>query len=157
MQRNSDLQAEASMSPFGTSVRPAPQTESDSYLIVTSVAANDFLGEEWIYIDSTSSANPLHCIHNNPALQRQYYQTMSAAFARMARGSATVMHLNQNLQNPPTHGIWGSIELPQLRTSTDVDQVSHSDFSSFISSSTDAAAACIALDCRSEWRFIYRN
>jgi hypothetical protein len=42
-----------------------------------------------------------------------YFENMSRAFAMKAHNIATVLH--RELDNPPTNGIWGRIELPVLQ------------------------------------------
>jgi hypothetical protein len=76
------------------------------------------------YDDSLSPDNPLRCIHANLSWRHTYYSSMSNAYARMARESATVMHKTQDYDNPPMNGIWGKTELPALRDMTDVKEVS---------------------------------
>lgn len=49
---------------------------------------------------------------------------MSAAFARLARGSATVMHDSADWADPPMDGIFGRIEVPNISEYTDVEEVS---------------------------------
>ena len=42
-----------------------------------------------------------------------YFENMSRAFAMKAHNIATVLH--RKIDNPPTNGIWGRIELPVLQ------------------------------------------
>jgi hypothetical protein len=88
--------------------------------------ANMFMipGQPELYNDSPHPDNPLSCIHANPLWRHTYYSSMSNAYARMARESATVMHKTQDYDNPPMNGIWGKTELPALRDKTDVKEVS---------------------------------
>ncbi|KXT02420.1 hypothetical protein AC578_7855 [Pseudocercospora eumusae] len=73
------------------------------------------------YNNSTSTTNSLYCVHDNELLRDAYYSAMSAAFAQLARESATIMHLDP--KNPPTSGIWPVTEHPTLQVSTDVAQL----------------------------------
>ena len=75
---------------------------------------------EWLYNDSKACNNPLRHIHNNEKDREVFYENMSRAFARMARKSATVMHMTNDYDKPPDNGIWGRIELPTLLHQTDV-------------------------------------
>lgn len=54
----------------------------------------------------------------------KYYKGMSEAFARLARGSATVVHGGIDYDSPPMYGIYGSVELPTLQNWTDINEVS---------------------------------
>lgn len=80
-------------------------------------------GQPELYNDRITPDNPLRCIHEDPALKKRYYTSMSNAYARMARKSATVMHKTKDYYNPPQNGIWGQTELPALRDKTDVMEV----------------------------------
>jgi hypothetical protein len=74
------------------------------------------------YNKKQDKTNPLRCIHGDPALQGQYYEIMSDAFASMARGSAAVMHAPLEAgEAPPMDGIWGRVELKSLKRYTDVE------------------------------------
>lgn len=64
----------------------------------------------------------MSCIHNGP-MKRTFYENMSKAYARMARDTATVMHMTADYANPPQDGIWGRIEVPALRDLTDITEV----------------------------------
>jgi hypothetical protein len=81
-------------------------------------------GQPELYDDSPRPDNPLSCIHAKPLWRHAYYSSMSNAYARMARETATVMHKTQDYDNPPMDGIWGETELPALRDKTDVEEVS---------------------------------
>ncbi|KAK4620027.1 hypothetical protein CLAFUW4_11250 [Fulvia fulva] len=76
-----------------------------------------------LYNNSTDDSNPLACIHRNKQYQQVYYQTMSRAFARLARTSAIVHHSTKDFYNPPTNGIYGTRELPTLRAWTNVNHL----------------------------------
>ncbi|KXS97594.1 hypothetical protein AC578_5778 [Pseudocercospora eumusae] len=65
----------------------------------------------WIYEDKTWDR------------RNQCYRTMSTAFARLARGSATVLRLPQDYHNPPMTGMFGQQEIPALGAYTDVVQL----------------------------------
>lgn len=54
---------------------------------------------------------------------RTYYKGMSQAFARLARGSATVVHKDADYSSPPMDGIYGTVELPTLQNWTDITEV----------------------------------
>lgn len=88
--------------------------------VVRNRANRDVAGQQWTYNNSTTSS--VSCIHNDENLRYKYYSAMSAAFARLARESATIMHLDPN--NPPKSGIWPPTEYPTLRVATDVAQFS---------------------------------
>jgi len=80
-------------------------------------------GQAELYNDALTPDNPLRCIHADATLKRRYYSSMSNAYARMARESATVMHRTRDYFDPPLDGIWGKIELPTLSDKTDVTKV----------------------------------
>lgn len=82
-----------------------------------------YLGQPELYNDKPTPDNPLRCIHEDPSLRSRYYSSMSNAYARMARESATVMHKTKDYFDPPMNGIWGRTELPALRDKTDVKEV----------------------------------
>lgn len=89
-------------------------------------------GPENLYNEEITDTNPLHCIHEDSALQEKYYSSMSEAYARMARVSATVMHTTKDYRDPPMTGIWGKIELPALRLQTNIFEVGSDPIHSFI-------------------------
>jgi hypothetical protein len=76
-----------------------------------------------LYDDRQIGSNPLRCIHEDHDKRTVFYENMSRAFARMARDSATVMHLNGDYEREPDNGIWARVELPTLRQATDVETV----------------------------------
>lgn len=75
---------------------------------------------EWLYDSEPLADNPLRDIHNDPTKKTQFYETMSAAFARLTRGVPTVMHMSSDYTNPPKDGIWERIEKIVLADQTDV-------------------------------------
>lgn len=93
-------------------------------LQVTLTSIYSQTGPEILYNEELKHTNPLHCIHRNPAWQEKYYSSMSEAYARMARETATVMHTAKDFSDPPLTGIWGKIELPVLRLKTNIKEVS---------------------------------
>lgn len=66
-----------------------------------------------------------HCVVPGHAdATNKYYEGMSEAFARLARGTATVVHDNTDYKSPPMDGIYGRVELPTLQKWTDITEVS---------------------------------
>ncbi|KAK4628962.1 hypothetical protein CLAFUW4_07868 [Fulvia fulva] len=63
------------------------------------------------------------CIFSSTTYTQEYYENMSAAFARLARGSATVMHDSADWADPPMDGIFGRIEVPNISEYTDVEEL----------------------------------
>ncbi|EME76927.1 uncharacterized protein MYCFIDRAFT_180585 [Pseudocercospora fijiensis CIRAD86] len=74
-------------------------------------------GPKWMYQKNDTR---LQFVYSTEALTAQYYQAMSTAFARMARGAATSLHMPEDFDNPPLGGIFGRQEMPALGRFTDV-------------------------------------
>lgn len=58
--------------------------------------------------------NPMRCIHRSPEQRQSFFGNMSLAFARMAHGGGSVLHSSVDYPQPPSDGIWATIELPEL-------------------------------------------
>ncbi|KXT01172.1 hypothetical protein AC578_627 [Pseudocercospora eumusae] len=76
-----------------------------------------------LYDSSNDASNRLRCIHNSKDTQRRFYETMSSAYAQMARSHAYVMHTLSDFASPPMEGIWGRIELGVLTQRTDISEL----------------------------------
>jgi len=68
----------------------------------------------YLYDHLNHEHNPLRCIHHNDTERQHFFGNMSRAFAMKARNFSTVLHSGENYRNPPTNGIWGSVEFPTL-------------------------------------------
>ena len=53
------------------------------------------------------------------SVQRDYFARMSRSMTTLCNNFATVMHSNDDYDNPPMDGIWGAVELPQLQLPKD--------------------------------------
>jgi hypothetical protein len=73
-----------------------------------------------LYVYHEELSNPMRCIHSTPELRTAFYGNMSKAFAIKAGGLVTVMHSEEDYDEPPTDGIWATIELPTMKESNAV-------------------------------------
>ncbi|GAW17784.1 hypothetical protein ANO14919_072510 [Xylariales sp. No.14919] len=70
-----------------------------------------------LYDHENIISNPMRCIHRDPVQRQTFFENMSLAFAKKARGSAGVLHSSQYYREPPRDGIWAMIEEPELTRS----------------------------------------
>lgn len=54
--------------------------------------------------------NTMRCIHNDGTKRRRFFASMSEAYARLATGTAIVMHDAGDWTQPPHDGIWHQVE-----------------------------------------------
>ncbi|KAJ4983121.1 hypothetical protein SVAN01_11385 [Stagonosporopsis vannaccii] len=65
---------------------------------------------ESLYNFSDVPSNSMRCIHNDETKRRRFFESMSKAYARLATGTAVVMHGAGDWANPPEDGIWHRVE-----------------------------------------------
>lgn len=78
----------------------------------------------FLYNHHEEPTNPLRCIHNDDTERQLFFTHMSRAFAMKARNFSTVLHSSDNYPNPPSTGIWGTVEFPALQRGGLVEWVS---------------------------------
>lgn len=77
----------------------------------------------YLYNHLEEQRNPLRCIHGNDTERTHFFGNMSEAFAMKAQHSATVLHSCDNYPQPPTNGIWATVEFPALQQGGVIDFV----------------------------------
>ncbi|CAJ2509737.1 Uu.00g056370.m01.CDS01 [Anthostomella pinea] len=56
----------------------------------------------------------MRCIHNSAEQRQRFFINMSLAFAQKAHEGATVLHSYRDYLQPPSDGIWATVEFPEL-------------------------------------------
>lgn len=79
--------------------------------------------DQFLYDHTPSPNNAMRCIHNDEAKRRQFFASMSEAYAKLAVGSVIVMHDANDWSNPPSDGIWRKVEYETMVNSKAVTTI----------------------------------
>ncbi|KAF3054152.1 hypothetical protein E8E11_011931 [Didymella keratinophila] len=63
-----------------------------------------------LYQHEDKPTNAMRCIHNNTSQRQRFFENMSEAYAKLAKGTVIVMHNASDWTSPPRDGIWYRVE-----------------------------------------------
>ncbi|TRX98842.1 hypothetical protein FHL15_000184 [Xylaria flabelliformis] len=109
-----------------------------------------------LYNHENVVSNPMRCIHHDSAQRQSFFGNMSLAFAKKARGGASVLHSFHYYWDPPRDGIWAAIEEPELtRHGTPVEWLRkfrmHPEFSQLAMNLISAAESAQRSQAQATW------
>ena len=72
-----------------------------------------------LYKHEDEPTNAMRCIHQNASQRQRFFENMSEAYARLAKGTVIVMHNARDWTSPPQDGIWYRVEYKTIVSAVD--------------------------------------
>jgi len=72
-----------------------------------------------LYQHQDERTNAMRCIHQDASQRQRFFENMSEAYARLAKGTVIVMHNASDWTNPPKDGIWYRVEYTTMVNAAD--------------------------------------
>jgi hypothetical protein len=72
-----------------------------------------------LYKHEDEPTNAMRCIHKDSPQRQRFFENMSEAYARLAKGTVIVMHNASDWTSPPQDGIWYRVEYKTMVDAAD--------------------------------------